>query len=729
MNLGMLIRNADAQCAELRCVEKGEDCDLKASRTSQSPIISSTANANCQQTSKSPTRSVERERAADTASSLQETQVRVLGHFTENDLSLTASGAVQKVTETSPTGTTSDCRVQSPAEKPPVPSEESEGALLIVEDLGRTEYTGLRSNKSFLLCVQDVLHATTRENFLDPADRNFLETPRIAKLPPIQSKESIEAIKLFPPREISSFLVSTFFYYVEATFFYCDKEWFHTTLNSVFTGNASGSAADDAFICFTLLVFAFGSQFAHLRSRDKPQDSLPPGLDPGKRFYDCAQKLIPRIIATCTLKGIQVCLLAGLYNLPYNLPDTAYLYLGMAMRMSIASGLHRKTLAAPRTSIALGRPSSIAEDAVDAPFPKYHSSLDELEYQSNVQHQVEYLKLTKIITQIVQNIPLESKLPCVEDLSQQLKQWRSQLFSNLHPNDLLPSERNFRRTVHLHIHYHWAWILMGCASLLQISRERIQALLSSAPSSPDQPHGRMDLVIVCVDAAKATIELILVLRKHNLLCRFSFTDHHASTAALIVLILHSILQQGDETSRIIDDGVDMLHYMARGGCRGASSDLQTIEQLRRLAYDLRKRIYKSESDSSTAVHMQPTDITNSYQAWVNWMSEQEASRSDVCGLENQHPQPAQEIVHGSSQLRGCERPFCYEAGSNDNMLYMPNDSSLDQGNLSWNFDMYNGSIDDGAVPRGFEWDDGRMDVLDMTQLLESHSGQTTYGQG
>jgi len=146
--------------------------------------------------------------------------------------------------------------------------------------------------------------------------------------------------------------VSTFFYYVETTFFYCDRDWFHATLNSVYTGADSGGAVDDAFICFALLVFAFGSQFAHLRSRATFQDSLPSNLDPGKRFYDCGQKLIPRIIATCTLKGIQVCLLAGLYNLPYNLPDTSYLYLGMAMRMSIASGLHRKTLDAtldPRT--------------------------------------------------------------------------------------------------------------------------------------------------------------------------------------------------------------------------------------------------------------------------------------------------------------------------------------------------------------------------------------------
>lgn len=272
---------------------------------------------------------------------------------------------------------------------------------------------------------------------------------------------------------------------------------------------------------------------------------------------------------------------------------------------------------------------------------------------------------------------------------------------------------------------------MGRASLLQILRERIQAVSNSASPIPDQVQSRIDLATLCVDAAKATIELILVLKKHNLLCRFSFTDHHASTAALIILILHSILQHGDETSRIIDDGVDMLRYMARGGCRGASSDLQTIEQLRRLASDLRQKIYQDESNSSTRVSMQPKSMANSYEAWVNWMSEQEASRSHLPGPDNPctGSQLDPETLNGVPEMRGHERSFVYEAGSSDNMLDMLDYRSIDQGNLSWNFDTLNGLAPQGEVPRGFEWDDGRLDVLDMTQLLGSYNGQTTYGQG
>jgi hypothetical protein len=270
---------------------------------------------------------------------------------------------------------------------------------------------------------------------------------------------------------------------------------------------------------------------------------------------------------------------------------------------------------------------------------------------------------------------------------------------------------------------------MGRASLLQISRERIQALSDSAPPIPDQPQSRVDLATLCVDAAKATIELILVLKKHNLLCRFSFTDHHASAAALIILILHSILQHGDETSRIIEDGVDMLRYMARGGCRGASSDLQTVEQLRRLASDLRPKIYQGGNDSSIGISMQqPTSMTDSYQAWVKWMSEQEASGDHVPGSDNSYPQLDPETLHGVSEMRGRERSSVYDANSNVDMLETMDYRSLDQGDSTWNFDAFNGSILQGEVPRGFEWDDGRLDVLDMTQLLGSYTGQAAHGQ-
>lgn len=153
-----------------------------------------------------------------------------------------------------------------------------------------------------------------------------------------------QALEKFPPKDIADFLVHNFFYYAETTFYYCDREGFKESLANIYSGDPLSNEIDGSFVCLALLIFAMGSQFSHLGSEAKSDVELFTMIsDPGARFYKAAQTLMPTIIAKCSLRGIQVCLLASLYNLPSNVPDTAYLYIGMAMRMAIASGLHRKT--------------------------------------------------------------------------------------------------------------------------------------------------------------------------------------------------------------------------------------------------------------------------------------------------------------------------------------------------------------------------------------------------
>jgi hypothetical protein len=44
-----------------------------------------------------------------------------------------------------------------------------------------------------------------------------------------------------------------------------------------------------------------------------------------------------------SLASIQACLTAGIYLLPSDERNTAYVYLGIALRMAIASRMHRNT--------------------------------------------------------------------------------------------------------------------------------------------------------------------------------------------------------------------------------------------------------------------------------------------------------------------------------------------------------------------------------------------------
>ena len=249
---------------------------------------------------------------------------------------------------------------------------------------------------------------------------------------------------------------------------------------------------------------------------------------------------------------------------------------------------------------------------------------------------------------------------------------------------------------------------MGRASLLQLLRERINTQSTSPTEDMTQSQSRQELANLCIDAAKATIQLVLVLKKHNLLCRFSFTDHQPTTSALIILVLDSILQQCTDTSCIIHDGVKMLRFMAKGGCRGANSDLATIEQLRAFAIVLRERMYHVENAIQGRDCETPTSTksADAYESWVRWISDKESQ--DHSAVIDSDPADKPQIEVTESQILESNLNFLDTSYSHDHSMFDPLylDRQMGFENIS-NF--------------GFEWDNGRLDMSDVTQLLTGHS--------
>lgn len=126
-----------------------------------------------------------------------------------------------------------------------------------------------------------------------------------------------------------------------------DRTHFQERLNRLYLdGLHSDIESDASLIALALMVFAMGSQFAHLQTPETQETQHPTSVykqGPGMVFYLKAKFLLPDVITQCTMEGIQVCFLTALFLLPSNSTDLSYVYHGMAMKMAIASGLHRKT--------------------------------------------------------------------------------------------------------------------------------------------------------------------------------------------------------------------------------------------------------------------------------------------------------------------------------------------------------------------------------------------------
>lgn len=170
----------------------------------------------------------------------------------------------------------------------------------------------------------------------------------------LQSGSSLvsASITCLPPRYVADFLVQIFFKYAQTNNFYVEEDWLRDKLNVCYTNSSSLSTDDAGAVCSILMVLAVGTQFAHMES-PTPINCLPSDAaanqdhdfsedEVGLTFYQFASKLLPDIIATASVRSVQACLLIGTYLLPLDTSGLCYTYFGLALKLAIQNGMHRR---------------------------------------------------------------------------------------------------------------------------------------------------------------------------------------------------------------------------------------------------------------------------------------------------------------------------------------------------------------------------------------------------
>jgi hypothetical protein len=145
--------------------------------------------------------------------------------------------------------------------------------------------------------------------------------------------------------------VQTFFKYAQTNNFYVEESWLREKLNICYTNPTSLSSRDAGSVCAILMVLAIGTQFAHMDSPTPVNKITDPNStddqhfsedEVGLTFYQFASKLLPDIISTASVRSVQACLLIGTYLLPLDTSGLSYTYFGLALKMAIQNGMHRR---------------------------------------------------------------------------------------------------------------------------------------------------------------------------------------------------------------------------------------------------------------------------------------------------------------------------------------------------------------------------------------------------
>jgi hypothetical protein len=140
-------------------------------------------------------------------------------------------------------------------------------------------------------------------------------------------------------------LFETFHQHCHTNYFYFEKGWFKDLVRRFYTTlPGSEPRVDCDVLCLMLVVLASACQFTHLNQmQDASFSDVIADKIPGRVYYRLAQMIMPRAIAIGSLASIQACLIAGGYLMPSDERNTAYVYLGIALRIAIASRMHHNT--------------------------------------------------------------------------------------------------------------------------------------------------------------------------------------------------------------------------------------------------------------------------------------------------------------------------------------------------------------------------------------------------
>ncbi|KAK2756350.1 fungal specific transcription factor domain-containing protein [Colletotrichum kahawae] len=454
------------------------------------------------------------------------------------------------------------------------------------------------------------------------------------------TSNTVASLSSLPPRYVADFLVHAFFNHAETSYFYVERHWLQEKLDVVYENPGSLTRRDVGTMCIILIVFAIGTQYAYLDSRDErgrvptaPVESSPFSEDTiGIMFYQQACRLVPDVITISSLESVQACLLIGLYTLPLDASGLSYVYLNLAVKLAIQNGMHRKypgDLIDPviretrnrvwwtayttekRIGIFHGRPLSIAAADVDAEMPVDRPNIWAGSPPPNTAHMLATLQLNQALSRINHQISLfktfeKHEIPDgitkLVEMKAQLHTWWHNLPGTTFCKDPNPGSAVFRPDMHLRLEYCLVRMFAGRPFIFPRESTRSTASSSGSPadSAVQQPprtsissgtaaaataaaaktHPRSVLVADCVDAALYVIETCRLLRNSIGLARASYTEFSSCRAALLVIITQCLQRKTDRLREALRDGLAMLKEMSTGG-ESAKSEMSLIEAFER----------------------------------------------------------------------------------------------------------------------------------------------------
>lgn len=460
---------------------------------------------------------------------------------------------------------------------------------------GRTFYLGTSSNWSFARKVLSMIHEHLYDSPLPTDRRHFDETAYELGWDGLRTSMSTE-VPMVPTVDFSMYLLNAVKFHVGQLFHIFDEPSFMEGLYAYHENPDYQTSADPLWYILYLLLLAFGKAFTVQRG----PNTRPAGCE----FFVKALQLLPDLthLNQYPMISTEILCCVALYLQSLDFRSSAYGFIGQAVRLSLASGMHTNMpidylggealqrrrriwwtvyiLDRQMTSL-MGLPQSIEDNQIYHELPLFPESPHKVTALS-----IE-IKMCQIIADVNRTVygvdgrlnrkflsSTKTALGNTANLDTRLQESHRLGLDESSPNGVS------RLSAHLHLIYHQCIVLATRPLLFCFLKMRLQ---SFDPNAKPLTSSAIvcKLLQVCVESAKQMLNILVILQKQTLLDSFLPFDLESTFVSALVLLLAPFVDPYllDDSLPWLQKAYDVLDEMIYRGNQIAAFRRSDLEQL------------------------------------------------------------------------------------------------------------------------------------------------------
>ncbi|CZT19124.1 uncharacterized protein RCC_04970 [Ramularia collo-cygni] len=456
-----------------------------------------------------------------------------------------------------------------------------------------------------------------------------------------------------PPKPVALYLVKVYFQHAQINTFFVEEAWVLAKLDVMYGSGEALCGDDAAWLCTILGVLAVGTEFVHMEGNSEQTIAMgdsngsSAAVAAGVSLYKSAAELVPDVITIASVESVQAFLSLAHYALPLDAHGLAYTYLGLALKMAVQNGMHRKYIGnlgpemvdlrnrlwwtayrlEKRVSILHGRPASISSSEIDAEYPSdvILGTINTSRVLENAMTKItDWLGDIAVIIHMLRRSPRHLRRAYFERMMQvrhRYVQWWQ--------NANFPAPASSPRAIaHIHMSHHLNLIFLGRPFIFHSQRPNPPG---ESIDSAGSPHDQIaKLVHDAVDSAEQIVNIASGLRAGVGLARSSYMEFSSCRAAVLVLLAQCLNEQSSKELRVkLADGMRLIKHMAPAN-ESTASEASLI-----IAVEAAIRQLDSRREARTSDEIpRSQDNFSSFMEWATGFQNDDSSRIPALPADN-----------------------------------------------------------------------------------------------